>query len=158
MKSLIFEKKDTKFFQIQPSFFNNENDFSFYLDMVFNDLNKNYPCFDQWLKKTVYPDLNNRFIVFAYHKNVLAGGFILKLNENKICSLFVKKEFRNLNIGSEFVNLSCSFIKGFPFLTVDKDIYLKFKPFFDKNKFVVINQKKGLYKKEKTEYFLKKSN
>ncbi|WP_187647748.1 GNAT family N-acetyltransferase [Nitrosophilus labii] len=117
-----------------------------------------YPKFDLWYFGKVLPGLSfqNRKFLIEKRDTDIAGIAIIKhsLNEKKLCTLRVIDNYQNRGIGIKLFERAFEELEtDKPFLTVSEEKYEQFKRIFDYYGFKMTSKKKGLYRKDKYEYF-----
>jgi len=124
-----------------------------------------YPDIKQWFYKKVLKGIKtkNRTIILKIYNSKLCGLAILKHNnkEKKICTLYVKENFRNRKLGTELVEQSLYILNcDKPLVTVSSKRLIEFSNLFRKFKFELYAAYPDYYVKGLTEYtfngFLKK--
>ena len=92
-----------------------------------------YPKYKDWYYNTFIEDLKkgNRAYIIATHHMILTGCCLMKNtpNEKKICTFFVKPEYRRHGIGTEMMHAAFSEVGEYPFLTVSLEHLHEFYPF-----------------------------
>ncbi len=133
-------------------------------------LEKEYPNVREWYEKKVLPGLETgeREIILAckFTNNItldspieILGYVILKktLNEKKICTFRVKKEYQHLGIGKKLMKASFEFLETQkPMITVSEDHIKEFESLLKRYKFNLIEKIDNLYVAGKTEYIYHK--
>lgn len=122
----------------------------------------NYPFFEEWLEK-VFREVGGtkRCIIVLVDKNtnMIAGVSILKntVQEKKICTLRVAKEYRNQGCGSYLIEKAIDILKDpKPLITVSEEHVDDFKPLFHKFGFKIEDRVKSVYNDNKYEYYFNK--
>lgn len=122
----------------------------------------NYPFFEEWLDK-VFREVSNgrRCIIVLMDKtvDVIAGLAILKdtMQEKKICTLRIAKEYRNQGCGSYLIEQAIEILKETkPLITVSEEHVDDFKPLFHKYGFKIEDKVKSVYNENKFEYYFNK--
>lgn len=150
-------------FMIQSSM-NNGDCISFFRQIrdFLSGLECNYPFFEEWLDR-VFREVSNgrRSIIVLMDKtvDVIAGLAILKdtIQEKKICTLRVAKEYRNQGCGSYLIEKAIDILKDpKPLITVSEEHVDDFKPLFHKFGFKIEDRVKSVYNDNKYEYYFNK--
>ena len=126
------------------------------LKTLFEKVGESYPDFDYWLEQKVLSDLKlgNRDLIISSIKGEIAGFVLTKDSEKKVCTIFVKPEYRNKGIADKLLSISKEKLgTNYPKLTVGRKKYPMFRKLFDKHNFKITKEIKGYYKPEETEIF-----
>ncbi|MCA3897342.1 GNAT family N-acetyltransferase [Vibrio vulnificus] len=116
-----------------------------------------YPDFDTWFNFRVrrqYPQ--QRIVIAAERDSTIVGVAILKktIDEHKICTLFVHKNYRGQKVGSELLNEAVNILDGKDIsITVSEERNSSLKPLLEKKGFQLKDAKLGYYRPNTTEYF-----
>ena len=102
-------------------------------------LNKSYPNYEKWFyEKQVKGCLNGeRNIIFITNDDEIIGIISVKKanEEKKICTLFVKEEYRNKGIGSMLLEESFKFLDtNKPLITIGDNMLPIYEEFINKYK------------------------
>lgn len=127
------------------------------LKTLFGKVGESYPNFNSWLEQKVLPDLKsgNRDLIISSIKGEIAGFVLIKDSEKKVCTIFVKSEYRNKGIADKLLSIAKEKLgTNYPKLTVGKKNYPMFKKLFDKHNFKITKEIEGYYKPEETEIFV----
>jgi len=117
-----------------------------------------YSGFWTWYDKLFSSDLElneTREIIICQSRFQMAGIAILKkdLEEQKICTLRVAKEFQHQGIGKELMEQSIEWLENErPLITVHKSKSSEFKSLFDRYGFVLEEKQKNYYHLFNTEF------
>lgn len=132
------------------------------ISVFLSGLECNYPYFEEWLDK-VYREVNlqKRSIVVLVDKTTdkIVGLTILKntIQEKKICTLRVAKEFQHQGCGSYLIKQAIKLLKDSkPLITVSEEHVEDFKPLFHRFGFKVEDRVKSVYNDNKFEYYFNK--
>jgi ribosomal protein S18 acetylase RimI-like enzyme len=117
-----------------------------------------YPNFDTWLNFTFRRNLlsGERQIALAHNGSQILGTALLKnsIEEKKICTFYVAPNYRNLNIGSQLMDLTLSTLDSHrSFITVSEERKNELNPLLSSKGFTISNSVDGLYRKNSTEHF-----
>jgi len=92
-----------------------------------------YPNYDKWYHETFLPDLKegHRSYIISARGHVLSGCCLLKNTpeEQKICTLYVGRNYRRQGIGSDLMTAALQELKGNPIITVSPGLLSDFAPF-----------------------------
>ena len=121
-----------------------------------------YDNFFIWYYKKVFNKLKlskNREIILLLINNKIIGFTILKktYSENKICSLYIKENFRNKGYSTYLINEAIKYLNDkYPIISIDKRKINEFKYIFKKFNFnctsivnYIYNNKTEIYFNEK---------
>jgi len=129
---------------------------------------KAYPNFPDWLNSKVFPEMTidplqrNVILILDSKSNQTVGFAILKntVDEKKICSFYIRPDFRCKGFGSclmkkciDFLNLSSSII-----ITVSEYYRKSFTVFLQKFDFQCIHDLSDLYVSGITEYVFQRKS
>jgi len=120
------------------------------------DAKKYYPNFEKWYHEKVIPDLINfkRELIIERRNKDIVGLSIIKLEENKLCTLKIMDRFQNRGLGLKLFEKSFKQLNtDKPFLTVSEEKLPEFKKIFDYYKFNLTSIHDSLYRDGKKEYF-----
>lgn len=123
---------------------------------MLKDASLYYPDFYNWYFLKVVDGLRSgdRKIVYYNLNYNIAGLAILKYSEKKICTLKVLDGYKNKGIGIRLFEKSFEDLKTEkPFFTVSEEKYHDFRKIFDYFGFIKTDEKIGLYREGKKEYF-----
>ena len=117
-------------------------------NIVFNEIyeiskfmSNQYPNFEYWFKEKVKKTIKEKEgdIIF-YRKDEEIQGFVIVKNtkiEKKICTIYVKKEFRELNIGSKLIEEAIVYLGTLkPLITIPEKNIDQFKYFIKRYNWV----------------------
>ncbi len=120
---------------------NKQSVLSFYkkIPLLLRETAEYYPNFAWWLSHKVVPQFfnNKRHIFVAYDKKEPVGFSICKTTstESKLCTLWVKKDYRHNKIGNYLLHHSLYIMKRYssltPILTVPEFQVQTFMPFIN---------------------------
>ena len=86
------------------------------------ELEKYYSDYKYWLYNKQCINDEDRVTIYIRRFNKIIGVSNLKLSENKLCTIYVDFEFRNLGIGSILLNESFKYLNtSKPYLTCNKN-------------------------------------
>lgn len=120
-------------------------------------LNIEYPYFNRWFNNLfqIFPYLkDDREILFCRYKNDIIGIAILKktLEEQKICTLRVSKNFQKMSIGKKLMEMSFEWLENDrPLITVHKSKQHEFDKLFQRYGFQLEDKKWCYYHMFSTE-------
>ncbi|MBA6232187.1 MULTISPECIES: GNAT family N-acetyltransferase [unclassified Colwellia] len=117
-----------------------------------------YPNFNAWLNFKFRRNLcsGERNIVLATDGDNVLGLSLLKTNkdENKICTFYVPKQYRCMNIGNELMIKSLSILDNqSSFITVADERHSELKPFLLSHDFKLEKSVDSLYRDNIKEHF-----
>ena len=102
-------------------------------DFTKDDIGWVYPKYDEWYHNTFLPDLKrgNRAYIIAGRGYTLNGCCLLKKTpeEQKICTLYVGREYRRQGIGSDLMTAALQELDKSPIITVSPGLLTGFAPF-----------------------------
>lgn len=117
-----------------------------------------YPNYKEWFYEKLVKGIptNERTILFIRNKidNKILGISFLKHDneENKICSLYVDPNYRNLGFGSMLLSESMRILKTTkPFITISNTNISYFTPFIIKYDWDLLEVKDNYYKEDTQE-------
>lgn len=117
-----------------------KDEFIHYAKDITAHLVNSYPDFPLWFEKVAseIPSPDRKAYV-ALVDGQTAGITIFKKGyENKLCTLYIKDEFKGYGIGSEFMkNIKRYYDNESFFLTIAEETYLSCEGFFIKNGFII---------------------
>ena len=114
-------------------------------------LRYDYPGFCEWYEKLFEEDStlhSERDIIFCISGNEIAGLAIIKntLEEKKICTLHVKKDYQRHGIGRELLKKSLKILHTEkPLITVHEDHYDAYEKLFKESGFELTQKKYDYY-------------
>lgn len=96
--------------------------------------------------------LGSRDTILLIINNDIVGICNIKYEENKICTLFVKEEYRNKGIGKELVIRAIDLLKSTdPLITVPKSIVYKYEKIIKKFNWKLVKSINDYYVEGSTE-------
>ena len=121
------------------------------LNISLKDIAPLYPNFDTWLNFTFRRNISSgeRNIVLATDGTNILGLSLLKKTqeENKICTFYVPKQYRGMNIGNELMNKSLTILDSQDsFITVADERHSELKPLLSSNGFRLTKSISSLYR------------
>ena len=113
-----------------------------------------YDNYADWYKKTFIPGLKNGergYIVAKEDKGQVIGCALLKntADEKKICTLFVRSDWRGRGVGTELMKSSLQILGPRPLLTVSQKNIAQFRPLLQRFGFELSAKKRV---KDRIEY------
>ena len=112
------------------------------------EIEKEYPNYKNWFIHKQIKELleGKRDILFVEKDNKIIALACLKKNENKICTLYVKEEYRKQKIGTKLLEESMKYLKTTkPFITISENKLSMFKSFINKYKWEIIEVNNNVY-------------
>ena len=107
-------------------------------------LEKEYPDIENWFYNKQLKELNDRDILFIKDNDSIIGVVCLKKSENKICTFFIKENYRNKNLGTLLLNESIMILDTkLPFMTIPENKVSSFKYFIDKYNWILLDKKEN---------------
>ena len=92
-----------------------------------------YPNYGKWYHETFLPDLErgHRSYIVSARGQTLTGCCLLKNTpeEQKICTLYVSRDYRRQGIGSDLMTAALQELKGTPIITVSQGLLPELAPF-----------------------------
>ena len=130
-------------------------------DQIYNltkHLNNSYPNYKDWfynkqLKESLSP---NRNILFVRNKNNQVVGVASLKNtkeEKKLCTLYIKKEYRNQKITTELIKESFEYLETTrPLITFSENKLSMFENIINKYNWELIQIEENIYTNDNREY------
>ncbi|MEX5686642.1 GNAT family N-acetyltransferase [Pseudomonas silesiensis] len=117
-----------------------------------------YPGFKSWLYFTFRAGMinNQRKIIVAHHNGEVAGLSLIKKNleEKKICTFYVRPEFRGCGLGGELMSESLRILDHNDIgITVSEERNDELYPLLNSSGFTVVSKKSDYYRSGKAEIF-----
>ena len=112
------------------------------------EIEKEYPNYKNWFIHKQIKELleGKRDILFVEKDYKIIALACLKKNENKICTLYVKEEYRKQKIGTKLLEESMKYLKTTkPFITISENKLSMFKSFINKYKWEIIEVNNNVY-------------
>ena len=104
-----------------------------------DDVSWVYPNYEKWYHETFIPDLKlgHRGYILASKHHVLTGCCLLKKTpeEQKICTLYVSKNYRRQGIGSDLLTAALTELNESPIITVSPGLAGEFTPLLSRFRF-----------------------
>jgi ribosomal protein S18 acetylase RimI-like enzyme len=99
-------------------------------------VSNHYPNFKEWYEKVLkeIPE-GTRDIIFIRNERELKGFIIIKnsINEKKICSLYIKENFRKIGLATKLIEESFKVLKTTtPIISIPKETIKEFLYFIKK--------------------------
>ena len=105
------------------------------------ELEKYYSDYKDWLYNKQCVSDEDRVTIYIRRFNKVIGVANLKLSENKLCTIYVDSEFRNIGIGSILLNESFKYLNtSKPYLTCNKNNIKNLSYFIKKYKWKKIGK------------------
>lgn len=128
------------------------------LNKYLKDIAPLYPNFNSWLNFRFRRNISSgeRNIILATDGSNVLGLSLLKKSkvESKICTFYVPKEYRGMNIGKDLMSKSLSILDNqSSFITVADERHKELKPLLDSSGFKLIKSIDALYREDSTEHF-----
>lgn len=130
------------------------------ITIILSDLQSEYPFFERWLSKVRDELMNSniRYIILCYEGNIfnIKGVAILKKTslENKICTLRVIDGYKRKGIGTMLYKNAIKILNDpAPLITVSGLHMKEFAPFLRRNRAILKDKVKSIYRKGSYEYF-----
>ncbi|MGS0679973.1 GNAT family N-acetyltransferase [Shewanella sp. 125m-7] len=117
-----------------------------------------YPDFDAWFNFRFRGKFKtgDRIVIAAMSDSQIAGVALLKKTnvEHKICTLYVREEFRQQGAGSLLLTEAIKNLQGKKIgISVSEERHLPLKTLLDKYGFTLVSEEDGYYRKGAIEYF-----
>lgn len=118
-----------------------ENEFDNLVNKIYNltyNLNSSYPDYKKWFFEKLIKNIGNkkREIIFITDKNndvIAMSALKNENNEKKICTLYIKENFRSLGFGSKLIEQSFKFLETTkPLITFSEEKLPMFNGFIKK--------------------------
>ena len=130
----------------------------FYQDILKLTLSvqESYPNYQKWYQNFLKGlKKEERIILIAEEKGVLLGCALLKKvpNEKKLCTLFVRPDYRGRGIGTSLLKKTIEVLGQKPLTSVSEKNMKSVTSLFSRFGFHLSAQKKGKYLPQNTEYY-----
>ena len=117
-----------------------------------------YPHYDIWFQNTFIPGLKKKerlYTIAQTETGVVTGCILMKntANEKKICTLFVRPEFRHQGIGTALIRQAIQELGDYPLITIPQENMPLFFPLLTRLGFHLSAARKGIYRNNIMEYF-----
>ena len=117
-----------------------------------------YPNYEDWFKNTFISGLKRKkrlYILAQTETGILAGCILIKntADEKKICTLFVKPEFRKQGIATALIRETIQLLGEYPLITVSQENMKQVFPLLTRLGFRLSTTRQDLYRPGSTEYF-----
>lgn len=117
-----------------------------------------YPSFDAWFSFRFRRSFTSgyRIVIAAMSGSTIAGVALLKKtdSEHKICTLFVREEFRRQGAGSQLLLKAIENLQGKKIgISVAEERHQVLKGLLEKQGFSLKSEEKGYYRPDAVEYF-----
>ncbi|EGQ8447185.1 GNAT family N-acetyltransferase [Vibrio alginolyticus] len=117
-----------------------------------------YPSFDAWFNFRFKRNFSsgNRIVIAAMSGSTIAGVALLKKteSEHKICTLFVREEFRGLGVGRQLLTKAIENLKGNKIgISVAEERHQALKSLLEKQGFSLKSKEIGYYRQGAVEFF-----
>lgn len=118
-----------------------ENEFDNLVNKIYDltyGLNSSYPDYKKWFFEKLIKNIGNekREIIFITDKNndvIAMSALKNENNEKKICTLYIKEDFRSRGFGSKLIELSFKFLETTkPLITFSEEKFPMFNKFIKK--------------------------
>ena len=125
---------------------------------LFASFGDTYPDSATWFRETFLSGLRKAerlYIVARTEEKALAGFALIKNtpDEKKICTLFIKPEFRKRGIGKRLILQALAELGEHPLITVSGKNLSQLQPLLKHAGFHLSAVRKGVYKPDETEYY-----
>ena len=115
-----------------------------------------YPQLNKWYREVFLVGLmqKERAYIIAQDDRKLVGCALLKKTpgEKKICSLYVKSDYRKKGIGEQMLKMALSELGKNPEISISQINIHFFQPLLERYGFQLSYKKRGEYSPNKTEY------
>lgn len=117
-----------------------------------------YPNFYSWLAFTFIQGIDSgaRSVIYAIEHGNVVGMALLKktTHENKICTFYIREEFRNRGYGSALMTASLKALSGKSvIITMSEKRVPLFAALLRQHNFSLSHSVQGLYKDDEQEFF-----
>ena len=118
---------------------------------------ESYPQLEKWYKSVFLPGLfqGERGYVVAHDQGQLVGCALIKKTpiEKKLCTLFVRPDFRRKGVGVALLEGVIEELGPKPFVSVSEESFKEVMPLFKQFGFQLSGQKRGPYRTGKKEFY-----